>query len=98
MLGERAVTQLDAEKYYNSYSYSLGLLEENDNLSIKLSALHPRYEYLQQDRVVNELTDKLVRLIAKAETNNEIAQLMELNITFLQNLRLSSKMLLKKNI
>ena len=70
MLGERAVTQLDAEKYYNSYSYSLGLLEENDNLSIKLSALHPRYEYLQQDRVVNELTDKLVRLIAKAETNN----------------------------
>jgi len=70
MLGERAVTQLDAEKYYNSYNYSLGLLEENDNLSIKLSALHPRYEYLQQNRVVNELTDKLVQLVIKAEESN----------------------------
>lgn len=70
MLGERAVTQQDADKYYNSYNYSLGLLEEKDNLSIKLSALHPRYEYLQQNRVVEELTDKLVKLIAKAEENN----------------------------
>ncbi|MGZ8195110.1 MAG: bifunctional proline dehydrogenase/L-glutamate gamma-semialdehyde dehydrogenase PutA [Methylosarcina sp.] len=74
MLGEAAVTADDAERYYRSYGNAIKTLAEQENsqdpyfnpgISIKLSALCPRYEPLQHQRAVKELTAKLLAL-AKA--------------------------------
>jgi RHH-type proline utilization regulon transcriptional repressor/proline dehydrogenase/delta 1-pyrroline-5-carboxylate dehydrogenase len=74
MLGEAAVTAIDAERYYRSYGNAIKTLAEQENsqdpylnpgISIKLSALCPRYEPLQHQRAVKELTAKLLAL-AKA--------------------------------
>ena len=70
MLGERALTQDDADKYFTRYKDALKIITGPDNISVKLSALHPRYEYLKCNRVVNELAPKIVELIQLAESNN----------------------------
>ena len=58
MLGESAATAEDAEVYFESYKKALGALAKttlhedvfaNDSLSVKVSALHPRYEEKQRD-------------------------------------------------
>ncbi|MEO7027368.1 MAG: proline dehydrogenase family protein, partial [Caulobacteraceae bacterium] len=77
MLGEAARTAPDAEAYFQSYVKALeavgaekvaGDALSRDNVSVKLSALHPRYEPLQAGRAVPELSAKLIELarIAKA--------------------------------
>ncbi|MDB5482501.1 MAG: bifunctional proline dehydrogenase/L-glutamate gamma-semialdehyde dehydrogenase, partial [Caulobacteraceae bacterium] len=77
MLGEGARTAPDAAAYLRSYAEAIravgraGGAEDvfaRDSVSVKLSALHPRYEPLQARRAVPELTDRLVELarIAKA--------------------------------
>jgi RHH-type transcriptional regulator, proline utilization regulon repressor / proline dehydrogenase / delta 1-pyrroline-5-carboxylate dehydrogenase len=78
MLGEAALTAADAQKYSASYSAAItelaqhctsGDIRENPGISVKLSALHPRYELGQQDRVKQELVPvlrKLARQAAKA--------------------------------
>jgi RHH-type transcriptional regulator, proline utilization regulon repressor / proline dehydrogenase / delta 1-pyrroline-5-carboxylate dehydrogenase len=78
MLGEAALTAEDAERYTRAYQQALIAigrrrgrpaeegLYERDNLSIKLSALHPRYELLQRDRVMDELVPRLRRLVTLA--------------------------------
>ena len=72
MLGESAITANEAEKYLMSYSDAIVQIAANSkdssrrpSLSIKLSALHPRFEESQRDRVVDELgttIEKLVKL------------------------------------
>jgi RHH-type proline utilization regulon transcriptional repressor/proline dehydrogenase/delta 1-pyrroline-5-carboxylate dehydrogenase len=79
MLGEGARTAPDAEAYLEAYSRAIEAvgratpagvdIHAADSVSVKLSALHPRYEPFQSGRAVPELTDRLVELgrIAKRE-------------------------------
>jgi len=79
MLGEAALTADDAERYYQSYLSAIIKLAKqasfadiyaNPGISIKLSALCPRYEPFQHIRAVKELTDKLLTLAQKARAAN----------------------------
>ncbi|NYT37059.1 trifunctional transcriptional regulator/proline dehydrogenase/L-glutamate gamma-semialdehyde dehydrogenase [Allopusillimonas soli] len=68
MLGEAATTAADADRYYASYEQSIHAIGkaaqgrgiyEGPGISIKLSALHPRYARSQRDRVMAELLPRL---------------------------------------
>ena len=82
MLGEGARTDKDALRYLESYVNGIKFIadrssktvatEENDGISIKLSALHPRYEDAQHERVMAELVPRvwgLCELAAQANIN-----------------------------
>ncbi len=71
MLGEAAMTSADAGRYFASYEraiHAIGTaaagrgLHEGPGISIKLSALHPRYSYAQRERVFAELYPRLKAL------------------------------------
>jgi RHH-type proline utilization regulon transcriptional repressor/proline dehydrogenase/delta 1-pyrroline-5-carboxylate dehydrogenase len=74
MLGEAALTQRDSERYFESYSSAIDAVGKAGaresfsapGVSIKLSALHPRYEFSQRDRVLRELTPRLLTLVRQA--------------------------------
>ncbi len=76
MLGEAALTGADADRYFASYSDAIEALRsrvgEYDNvescpsISVKLSALHPRFERAQRGRVLAELSPRLVDLCVAA--------------------------------
>ena len=76
MLGEGARTQADALRYLDSYSQALAALagaaqagrgpQGNDGISIKLSALHPRYEESQRARVLEALLPRVWTLCQQA--------------------------------
>ena len=80
MLGEGARTDADARKYLASYqnaiqsiaghAHSTGACEGNDGISIKLSALHPRYEDAQMARVMTELVPRVWGLCEQAAQAN----------------------------
>ncbi|WP_195742850.1 bifunctional proline dehydrogenase/L-glutamate gamma-semialdehyde dehydrogenase PutA [Shewanella woodyi] len=79
MLGEAALTKKDAEQYFKDYSSAIASLGEQSydeseaprpTISIKLSALHPRYEVANEDRTLTELYDTLVKLIQQARSVN----------------------------
>jgi len=79
MLGEAALTQADSEHYFQAYRSAINALAghaasaelyANPGISIKLSALCPRYEPLQHVRAVKELSDKLLTLARTARTAN----------------------------
>ncbi|MDP4537377.1 bifunctional proline dehydrogenase/L-glutamate gamma-semialdehyde dehydrogenase PutA [Alkalimonas collagenimarina] len=76
MLGEGARTMKDAEFYYQSYldaTHAIGKAAKgrgpikSPGISVKLSAIHPRYEFSHRERVMTELVPKLkaLALIAK---------------------------------
>jgi RHH-type proline utilization regulon transcriptional repressor/proline dehydrogenase/delta 1-pyrroline-5-carboxylate dehydrogenase len=82
MLGEGARTEEDAQRYLASYTGAINSIaqqaqtdrpvEQNDGISIKLSALHPRYEDAQHQRVMDELVPRvwtLCELAARANIN-----------------------------
>jgi RHH-type proline utilization regulon transcriptional repressor/proline dehydrogenase/delta 1-pyrroline-5-carboxylate dehydrogenase len=71
MLGEAARTAADARRYFRAYTGAVQALarhatgtrvHDNPGLSVKLSALHPRYETTQCQRVMAELLPRLVAL------------------------------------
>ena len=62
MLGEAARTAEDAARYFAAYSNAIRAAAPPDSLSVKLSALHPRFEELKRDRVFSELLPKLTDL------------------------------------
>ncbi|WP_170409641.1 bifunctional proline dehydrogenase/L-glutamate gamma-semialdehyde dehydrogenase PutA [Ruegeria atlantica] len=77
MLGEAARTEADAARYHLSYSRAIAAIAEacihddiraNPGISVKLSALHPRYELAQEAEVMEELVPRLraLALLAKA--------------------------------
>ncbi|GGO78344.1 bifunctional protein PutA [Marinobacterium nitratireducens] len=75
MLGEAALTSRDADKYFNDYLSAIESVGRDNygsgkaprpTISIKLSALHPRYEVGQKARVLTELRDRVLQLIEKA--------------------------------
>lgn len=79
MLGEAARTQYDAEKYFQAYVYAIESIGKNathlnpftgPGISVKLSALHPRYEFNQSARVLKELTPHLLHLAKLAKQYN----------------------------
>ncbi|HEX2333367.1 MAG TPA: proline dehydrogenase family protein, partial [Burkholderiales bacterium] len=63
MLGEAARTAEDAERYFRLYKTAVSTVGRPDAVSIKLSALHPRFEEAKRERVFNELLPRL-RLLA----------------------------------
>ena len=77
MLGEAARTERDAKRYHLSYSRAISAIatactdddiRKNPGISVKLSALHPRYEVAQEKAVMNELVPRLraLALLAKS--------------------------------
>ncbi|WP_194757222.1 bifunctional proline dehydrogenase/L-glutamate gamma-semialdehyde dehydrogenase PutA [Aliidiomarina indica] len=79
MLGEAALTSKDAARYKQAYVNSIQRVaaEEFNNpdvprptISIKLSALHPRYELANKERVLTELASTLTDLIKLAKDAN----------------------------
>jgi RHH-type proline utilization regulon transcriptional repressor/proline dehydrogenase/delta 1-pyrroline-5-carboxylate dehydrogenase len=76
MLGEAARTARDAERYLAAYEQAIDAvggaapadapLEARPGVSIKLSALHPRFEVAQHARVAAELAPRLAALAARA--------------------------------
>ena len=79
MLGEGARTEADAERYEAAYAEAIAAIgkvatgpEAAHGISVKLSALSPRYEPTQEARVWRELYPRLLRLAeiaAKADIN-----------------------------
>ncbi len=75
MLGEAALTAEDAERYFESYQAAIAALARHPDsnkgfgrpsISVKLSAIHPRYEFGQSKRVMAELGEKLMALAVQA--------------------------------
>jgi len=66
MLGEAARTAEDAERYFRLYQTAVATVGAPDAVSIKLSALHPRFEEAKRQRVFDELLPKLRSLADKA--------------------------------
>jgi RHH-type transcriptional regulator, proline utilization regulon repressor / proline dehydrogenase / delta 1-pyrroline-5-carboxylate dehydrogenase len=79
MLGEAAFTMADAERYLTAYREALRAVGRNarapgpdgvfgqPSISVKLSALHPRYEDKQEARVLSELLPRLLSLCREAK-------------------------------
>lgn len=79
MLGEAALTAKDAQNYYNAYASAIRAIGGENitdahpappTISIKLSALHPRYEVANEDRVLSEMFETLVSLVTLAREQN----------------------------
>jgi RHH-type transcriptional regulator, proline utilization regulon repressor / proline dehydrogenase / delta 1-pyrroline-5-carboxylate dehydrogenase len=72
MLGEAARTAEDAARYLASYAHSIKAAGAPDTVSIKLSALHPRFEEAKRSRVVSELLPRLRELAGIAAGGNVV--------------------------
>ncbi len=82
MLGEAAFTAADAERYFVSYEKAIDAIAahasklgavnvfEKPGISIKLSALHPRYEYAQRERVRSELIPRVQSVVERARAGD----------------------------
>ncbi|MHA1569895.1 MAG: bifunctional proline dehydrogenase/L-glutamate gamma-semialdehyde dehydrogenase PutA, partial [Alphaproteobacteria bacterium] len=75
MLGEAARTEADAERYVAAYQSAIAAIGEESGdrgpvdgpgISVKLSALHPRFEFAQRGRVMGELAPRLAALASRA--------------------------------
>ncbi|MCB5411200.1 bifunctional proline dehydrogenase/L-glutamate gamma-semialdehyde dehydrogenase PutA [Pseudogemmobacter faecipullorum] len=76
MLGEAARTEADARRYHLAYTKAITAIAgaakgkdigANPGISVKLSALHPRYEIAQEERVMAELVPRLRALAGLAK-------------------------------
>lgn len=79
MLGEAAHTENDALKYFGDYKNAIAAIAkhsthdyapDNPGISVKLSALHPRYEYGKKARVLIELGGRVRELALQAKAAN----------------------------
>lgn len=102
MLGEAATTAADAQRYFDAYEQAIHAIGkasqgkgiyEGPGISIKLSALHPRYTRAQRDRVMNELLPRLAALVRLAQSYDigvnidaEEADRLELSLDVLEAL------------
>jgi RHH-type transcriptional regulator, proline utilization regulon repressor / proline dehydrogenase / delta 1-pyrroline-5-carboxylate dehydrogenase len=77
MLGESALTSADAERYFESYQAAIRAigaagpyqdLTAAPSISVKLSALHPRYDVANRDRVMKEMLPKVITLAQLAKS------------------------------
>lgn len=76
MLGEAATTAEDAQRYYTDYEQAIHAIGKaaagkgiyaGPGISIKLSALHPRYSRAQRERVIEELLPRVIELTKLAK-------------------------------
>ena len=102
MLGEAAVTADDAVRYADAYAHAIsaigasqrgGAIHSSPGISVKLSALHPRYSYAQEGRVWDELYPRLLNLALLASRcgigfniDAEEAERLELSLGLLEAL------------
>lgn len=102
MLGEAALTDADARRYLASYEQAIhaigraaagGGIYRGPGISIKLSALHPRYSRAQHGRVMDELYPRLLSLTQLARRYDiglnidaEEADRLELSLDLLERL------------
>jgi RHH-type proline utilization regulon transcriptional repressor/proline dehydrogenase/delta 1-pyrroline-5-carboxylate dehydrogenase len=79
MLGEAALTAHDAQRYFQAYQHAIHAVGTayrgwgpvaGGSVSVKLSALHPRYGYTQHGRVMRELLPRLLELLRLAQRYN----------------------------
>src|SRR5215470_4854069 len=77
MLGEGARTGADADHYFAAYADAIAAIgahagsgKGRSGISVKLSALHPRYEAISRERVLRELTPRLVELARLAKSHD----------------------------
>ncbi len=79
MLGEAARTELDADRYHAAYEVAIETIatraadrppRDNPGISVKLSALHPRYEFAKCKTVVDELAERAGALARHAGDAN----------------------------
>ncbi len=79
MLGEGARTGADADEYFDAYAAAItaigahagnAALPGRPGISVKLSALHPRYEAVSRDRVLAELPPRLIALAQLAKDHD----------------------------
>ncbi len=79
MLGEGARTAADADKYFDAYAGAIAAIgadagnakaPRRPGISVKLSALHPRYEAISRERVRGELTPRLLELARLAKAHD----------------------------
>jgi RHH-type proline utilization regulon transcriptional repressor/proline dehydrogenase/delta 1-pyrroline-5-carboxylate dehydrogenase len=63
MLGEAARTAEDAARYFEAYSHAIRGTPAGDGVSVKLSALHPRFEEAKRSRVFSELLPQVSELV-----------------------------------
>jgi RHH-type proline utilization regulon transcriptional repressor/proline dehydrogenase/delta 1-pyrroline-5-carboxylate dehydrogenase len=100
MLGESARTAADAQRYFEAYLHAIetvgtsnGTRARPATISIKLTALHPRYEPSQEERMERELTARLVHLLDVARARGvpvtidaEEADRLEISLRVFQTL------------
>jgi RHH-type proline utilization regulon transcriptional repressor/proline dehydrogenase/delta 1-pyrroline-5-carboxylate dehydrogenase len=105
MLGEAARTEADAARYFTAYDHAISAIgrsagsrdiAEAPGISVKLSALHPRYEMAQLDRVLRELSPRLLELACQARREGigftidaEEAERLELSLDLVEDLALA---------
>ncbi|MDG7052396.1 MAG: bifunctional proline dehydrogenase/L-glutamate gamma-semialdehyde dehydrogenase PutA [Wolbachia endosymbiont of Alcedoecus sp.] len=108
MLGEAACTAENAEEYFNSYMHSIKAIGESTDtndclrshgISIKLSALHPRYEFCQFGNIAEELKTKVLELCHEAKKYNislcidaEESERLEMSLVLFEQLRLDESL------
>jgi RHH-type proline utilization regulon transcriptional repressor/proline dehydrogenase/delta 1-pyrroline-5-carboxylate dehydrogenase len=108
MLGEAATTAKDAERYYRDYEQAIHAIGKasagrgvygGPGISIKLSALHPRYARAQAQRVMEELLPRVKALMLLAKGYNiglnidaEEADRLELSLDLLETLALDPEL------
>ena len=101
MLGEAARTQGDVDFFFDAYEKAIKKVGEKNSqltnsfheISIKLSAIHPRYEAVKETRVLNELYNRVLEL-SKQAAIQEIAltidaeeqDRLELSLKLIENL------------
>ncbi|MFL6716707.1 MAG: proline dehydrogenase family protein, partial [Burkholderiaceae bacterium] len=106
MLGEAALTMADADTYYRLYRdaiHAIGRasagrgIRQGPGISVKLSALHPRYSVAQRERVMAELLPRLKNLVLLARRYDiginidaEEADRLELSLDLLEALALDN--------
>jgi RHH-type proline utilization regulon transcriptional repressor/proline dehydrogenase/delta 1-pyrroline-5-carboxylate dehydrogenase len=78
MLGEAAMTAADAGRYLGAYRLAIGAIGKAfgggdtfaaPSISVKLSALHPRYEHAKRSRVLAELVPRVLELARLAKSH-----------------------------
>ena len=101
MLGEAARTADDADRYFQAYAHAIKQISKNagddiiskPGISIKLSALHPRYEYTHKQSVMAQLLPKAQALVDLAADANiglnidaEEADRLDLSLDLIESL------------
>jgi RHH-type proline utilization regulon transcriptional repressor/proline dehydrogenase/delta 1-pyrroline-5-carboxylate dehydrogenase len=105
MLGEAAMTEADAQRYYRSYEEAIHAIGRasrgrgiyvGPGISVKLSALHPRYTRAKHERVMQEVLPRLKSLLLLAKEYDiglnidaEEADRLELSLDLLEDLAFS---------